>query len=434
MISTPHYHRALLLHSQGRYADAKNELHQALMTEPTNPQVHALLGVCLVHLEDYTGAAMEARNAINLAPTMAWGHYAMAFVAYRRNRLDEALTAVAEAIRLEPDNADYYALLAQLRFEQRKWPSALEAAEQGLMHDPEHVQCNNVRAMALVKLGRHDEAGATIDATLRRSPEDADSHANQGWTFLHAREPKRALEHFREALRLEPNHQWARAGIVEALKARFFLYRWLLAYFLWMGRQSGRAQWGILIGGYVAYRFLLDLAQKNPAAGKYLWPLLYAYIAFAILTWLSYPMFNLLLRLSRFGRLVLTRKQVIESNCIGALLAAAVICGVFAWRAGEMNTEGWGVLAVVCFLMVVPTKIAFHSHAGWPRWTSIGVAAGLSLIGLFAAACCFTYPRLEPYQQIKFSHLASDTVDVFLYGSLAWMIGANWIMSVKVRR
>src|SRR4051812_4543893 len=115
----PHYHRALILHAQQRYADAKRELHQALMTEPTNAQVHALLAVCLVHLEDYTAAAMEARNAVNLSPTMAWGHYAMAFVDYKRNRLAEALVAMQEAIRLEPDNADYFALLGQLRFDQR---------------------------------------------------------------------------------------------------------------------------------------------------------------------------------------------------------------------------------------------------------------------------------------------------------------------------
>ena len=145
-------------------------------------------------------------------------------------------------------------------------------------------------------------------------------------------------------------------------------------------------------------------------------------------------MFNLLLRLSRFGRLVLTRKQVIESNCIGALLAAAVVCGLLAWRGSDLTTEAWSVLAIVFFAMVVPTKIAFHSPAGWPRWTSIAVAAGLTLVGLFAAACCFTYPRLEPFQQKKLYDLTGDVLNAFLYGSLAWMIGANWIMSVKVKR
>ncbi len=427
----PSYLRATLLHAQGRYTDAKRELHAALTAEPTDPHAHALLAVCLVHLEEYTAAAAEARNAVNIAPTLAWGHYALAFVDYRRNRTAEAIDAIHEAIRLEPDNADYYALLATLRFDERKWPSALEATELGLSHEPEHVACNNIRAMALVKLGRRDEAGATIDAALRRSPEDADSHANQGWTFLHAREPKRALEHFREALRLDPNHQWARAGIVEALKARFFLYRWLLAYFLWMGRKSGRAQWGILVGGYVAYRVLLEFAQKNAAAGKYVWPVLYAYMAFAILTWLSYPMFNLLLRLSRFGRLALSRKQTIESNCIGALLLAAVISLIIAWRT---DVEGWEMLAAVFFLLVLPTSIPFHTQPGWPRLTGIAVAATLAAIGLIATAAAFAYPAFHGVQRSNIITLAKNGFEVFIYGSLAWMFASNWIVQVKAKR
>ena len=60
---------------------------------------------------------------------------------------------------------------------------------------------------------------------------------------LHQAQPKAALEHFREALRLDPNLQYAQAGIVEALKARNPIYRWMLGYFLWMGRLSDRAKW-----------------------------------------------------------------------------------------------------------------------------------------------------------------------------------------------
>ena len=37
--------------------------------------------------------------------------------------------------------------------------------------DPEDVQCNNIRGMALVKLGRRDEAGATMAQALALDPE-----------------------------------------------------------------------------------------------------------------------------------------------------------------------------------------------------------------------------------------------------------------------
>ncbi len=48
-------------------------------------------------------------------------------------------------------------------FEASKWNEALQCAEIGLKFDAEHTDCNNLRAMALVKLGRKAEAAATID-------------------------------------------------------------------------------------------------------------------------------------------------------------------------------------------------------------------------------------------------------------------------------
>ena len=74
------------------------------------------------------------------------------------------------------------------------------------------------------------------------------THANQGWALLHRGNYQRALEHFREALRIDPELDWARAGIVEALKAHHFIYRQMLRFFLWIGRQARVAQWVIILG------------------------------------------------------------------------------------------------------------------------------------------------------------------------------------------
>jgi tetratricopeptide (TPR) repeat protein len=75
-------------------------------------------------------------------------------------------------------------LLAAIRFDQRRWQDALTAAEQGLQNNSGHVGCTNLRAMALVKLGRRQEAGASIDVALAKNPENAITQANQGWTLL----------------------------------------------------------------------------------------------------------------------------------------------------------------------------------------------------------------------------------------------------------
>jgi len=66
--------------------------------------------------------------------------------------------------------------------------------------------------MALVKLGRREAAAATIGAALAKDPQNAHTHANQGWALLHHGDHARRLEHFREALRLDPELDWARAA------------------------------------------------------------------------------------------------------------------------------------------------------------------------------------------------------------------------------
>ena len=174
--------------------------------------------------------------------------------------------------------------------------------------DPQHAGCVNLRAIALVRLGRKAEAAQTIDAALSRDPHNAVTHANQGWALLHQGQHRQALEHFRQgAMRINPELDWARAGMVEALKARHLIYRLMLRYFLWMSRLNRRAQWGLVVGAYLAYQVLIWAGRAEPRLRPIVWPLAIGYVAFVYLTWIAMPLFDLLLRLNRFGRHAVSR-------------------------------------------------------------------------------------------------------------------------------
>lgn len=378
-----HLERALILFEQSRHDLAETELRQELAGDPNSFMAHALLALCLARREDFQPATEEAQQAIHLAPDSPYPHYVLASIYLDRRRLDEAEKAVDQAIQLDPHHADYFSLLAAIRFEQRRWQDALDAAETGLAVDPEHVGCNNMRAMALVKLGRRTEAGATMARTLARDPEDALSHANQGWTLLEQGDPKKAMEHFREALRLEPNLDWARRGIVEALKARNIIYRVMLWYFLWMAKLSRGAQWGIVIGGYVGYRLLSEVAHDNPEIAPFILPLLILYFVFAILTWTAYPLFNLLLRMSRFGRLALSDEQITASNWFGGCLLCALAALALAFVPGFAIS----LLAALVFgFLVLPLSAIFTCARGWPRTAMALYTVGLAGVGLGGVA------------------------------------------------
>ncbi len=426
-----HFRRAALLMQQSRTDLAEQELRLALADDPNEARAHGLLAVCLAQREAFREALVEAGQAVHLAPDDSFTHYTLSGVLYHSNRPQEAEQAIQEAIRLDPTDPDYFARLASIRFDLRNWNGALEAAGLGLQFDPEHAQCINLRAMALVKLGRQDEAGAALETALQRDPENALTHANQGWRLLEQGEHRKALEHFREALRIDSELDYARHGIVEALKARHFIYRVMLGYFLWMAKLSERAQWGVIIGGYVGYRLLRNVARNNPALQPWIMPLLILYIAFAIMTWVSSPLFNLLLRLNRFGRLALSREQIVTSNWVGLCVAGAVVSLLLYFTVGG---DGPLVSALVCGLLIPPLATIYQCERGWPRITSVLITIALTAAGVTSAALVWSSQFLAEESARLASGLGWLLFFPFLLGAIGFQFAANVLVSAKPRR
>lgn len=426
-----HFQRALLLIQQQRHDLADHELRQLLAEEPNHAMAHALLGLCAARRQQFREALAEAQQAVHLAPDESFSHFALACVLTDSNRLREGEAAIREAIRLFPADPDYFARLAEICYAQRRWQDAREAAEQGLQFEAEHVQCVNLRAMALVNLGERDAAGAALQTALERDPENAWTHANQGWQLIHAGQYDKALEHFREALRIDPELDWARQGIVEALQARNIVYRVMLRYFLWMMRLSGRAQWGVMIGGYVAYRVLGSLAAKNPALAPWVTPLLILYVVFAIMTWVSVPLFNLLLRLNRFGKLALSREQLITSNWVGCCVAAALASlGLYfglGYFVGLPSASIFGML-------IPPLSGVYRCDPGWPRKIAIVIAIGLLAVGLLSAGLLWATLFVEGDSRILLGGLGVLLFWPFMLAAFASQFALPALASARPRR
>jgi tetratricopeptide (TPR) repeat protein len=423
MNHSPQLQRALVLLEQGRHELAEKELRHHLAESPRDGFALSLLAITLLEQERRDEAEQTAKEGILAAPDLAYTHFALARVLSDRNREPEAAEAIKEAIRLDPTDADYHCMHAGIELDRRNWPSALEAAETGLQFDPEHVGCNNLRAMALVKLGRKAEAGATISGTLARDPDNASSHANQGWTFLESGNRKQAMHHFRESLRIDPDNDWAKQGLVEAIKAGNPFYAVMLRYFLWMQKLSPGARWGILLGGYFGNRILSGLARANPSLKLITTPLLAIYLIFAISTWLAQPVFNLCLFLHPFGRHALNDEQRAQARWIGLCIGLA-LASVAAWVSTGWS-ELWVTPALVFGLLSMPLAAVHYCHAGWPRWTMAGLTALIALAGFGAIAL----------DVVSVGHKAGDPLfSLFVIGVFLSQWIANWLMSQRPAR
>lgn len=403
-----HLERARLLLAQSRPADAEREALAALALEPGNPNALAILALSRVNLRKPDAAIAAATEAVGIAPDHAYFHYVHAFVLHQAQDQRKAFVAIQEALRLDPHDADFFSLLAAIEIARSRWSEALAAAEQALAINAEHVEAANLRAMALIGLGRKDEAMQTVDFALQREPDNAMSHSNQGWNCLHKNDPKAAQVHFREALRLDPELDHARTGLLEALKARNPIYRGMLAYFMWIGRQSAKFQWAFVFGTLLLFRVVQRLPDLHPG----FWVLVGLGYLFIYLSWTAVPMFNLLLRLDRFGRYVLTADQRMGSNWFGLTLLASIGCFI----ASIFIAAPWPLVAgFMCLALTICVSATFlrtEKHR-----LILGVAT-LALAAIGAYACHLTYQE----QQEALTYIGH-----FGNGFLAFQIGSMFL-------
>jgi tetratricopeptide (TPR) repeat protein len=439
--------RARVLIGQSRWDMAQAELRLALAQDGQNPELHSLLAFCLSHTKDFENAESEARTAVGLAPDRAASHRVLGIVLADRHKYAAAAAAVEQAIALDPSDVETFGTLARVRYAQEDWRGMLDASETGLAIDPEHTRCNNLRAMALIKLGRRAEAGQTLDAALARDPENAFTHANRGWALLESGKQNEALDHFREALTFDPGMKWSRAGIVESLKSKNFVYRRLLQYFLFMSRLSPRARWGIVIGAFVLQRVLVSFAADHPAAAPYCIPLLIIYGLFALLTWLGQPLFNLLLLTDKLGRRALSSDQRWQAVLIGSMLltAIAMAVGTAMFSISEWKFLGYWT-AVGIAAVSLPASAIFVCKAGWPRWTMLVGTALLAIIAVIPLSVWLyigLWPEVLAAQTNAilwrtspplFESVLRFAGDVFVPGIIGSQFLAMWLVRVTPTR
>jgi cytochrome c-type biogenesis protein CcmH/NrfG len=188
---------------------AEPELRRFLAACPRSVQGHALLGWCLVMLNRPREAVAGAREAVRLGPDWPYAHGTLAEVYITVHRLSEAEKSARAALALDPDNPWLHGLLAEallcqrFRFGTRE---ALRATEAGLALNPAHVECARLRAHALSRLRRHEQAREAADYALRLAPERSDTQAAAGVVAVAAGDRNAGGERLREALRLDPGN------------------------------------------------------------------------------------------------------------------------------------------------------------------------------------------------------------------------------------
>jgi predicted O-linked N-acetylglucosamine transferase (SPINDLY family) len=239
--------QAMMLHRQGKLADAENAYRRILDQTPGQLDALQLLGVIEYQKGNFREAVGLLERAAGLAPreagilnnlglamlaldraAEALGHLDRALAAKsnfpealnnRGNALralgrhEEAAASYRRAIRCRPDFAEALHNLGVALLELQRPRDALETLDRALALVPNNGEAHYWRGNALLTLDRSEEALATYRHALRLRPDIPEAHYNLGNLLLDLGRPAEALAAFDAALRLRP-------GYIEALYNR----------------------------------------------------------------------------------------------------------------------------------------------------------------------------------------------------------------------
>lgn len=385
--------RARLLLDQGRVGDSITELKNILQQDPENDEALSLYARCQYEQNNTDEGIALAQQAIRIDPENSFYFYLLGFGHYRKDDFDAALENLNRAISLNPYNPEFYGLAAFVYLEEKQFTLALAKADEGLALDPENITCLNARSTALNKLKRTDDAIETMQDALAQDPDNEFTHATIGWNFLEKGKHKEAAKHFREALRLNPNHRNARAGLKEALKSKIPPYKWLLQYSFWVNNQGKKARWMIPIGLYITVRVLSGLLGSNESTALIGGIVVALYLIFVITSWIMNPLANFFLLFHRDGKYALDLTERWTAITVVSSLLLGCMAVVPALSLGE-KSEWWTPLmitAVICWLMALPLGDIRYPISFANTGTANKAALVLVGLGLITITLGFVY-------------------------------------------
>ncbi len=361
MKEDPRVTRVGVLMEQNRFAEAEKILAELLADYPNDALYLYLLAEVCLQQDKHEKAGHFADLALGINPDDSDLYYVKSRIAADQEKMDVAEKFIEQAIGIDPRDANYFAFWASIKLVRKQYGEALEIANRALELDAENLLALNTRSTALNKLDRSEEAFATIEGALREDPNNPHTHTGYGWGLLEKGDHKKALEHFKEALKNDPSLKYAQMGMLEAIKAANPIYRVFLKYAFWISNLTAKYQWGVILGFYFGFRALKVLAKNSPSLEPYLTPLIILLGVLAFSTWIITPISNLFLRFNKYGQLLLDEAEKKSSNFVALSLGLSVLGAVLYFA---LKDERFLSIAVFGFTMMLPLGSMFSQGSG----------------------------------------------------------------------
>ncbi|CAL2088623.1 tetratricopeptide repeat protein [Tenacibaculum sp. 190524A02b] len=374
-----YYEKGVQLFNLNRYKEASKYLKDSLTETPNDFYAQYYLALCFHHLDEFDNLKQIAIALVGQYPDSDEAHYLLSIYYLSIDNIDKAYEYINSAISLDSYEATYFGYKSLILIQKKEYTKALNTANQGLSIDAKNTLCLNTRTKALTKLQRKEDAFETLQNTLQNNPEDYFTRANAGWTNLELGNYKIAKVHFQEALQKDPNNEYAKEGMLEAIKAKNIVYRSFLKYSFWMEKKSSKYQWGIFISLYLLYRFSTKLSSEF--GFSFMIPIIaLLYFSFVLGSWIITPVSNAILLSDTYSKYLLNNKDKNAAYSFILLFSIAIL-SIFVYY--YFNTPHLLFFVIATFSSIIPITHSIQKSSISIK--NIGFLYGLIIfaIGIF---------------------------------------------------
>lgn len=203
---------AMMLSSCASFPDQASEesSHHASLHEPGSRAMYLYSRARLSSLEgDYPTALTILRDAIDLDPSSAFLHTAVAEVKLKIGQVSEALEYISNAIKLDPDYREPYVLAGTIMASSGKDLEAAGYLRTAVKLDPSKEEAYLQLAVSLTRLFEYEEAVTTLKALVKLNPDSVLGYYYLGKTYAQMKLYKDAAGYFSKTLELRPDFEQA---------------------------------------------------------------------------------------------------------------------------------------------------------------------------------------------------------------------------------
>jgi Flp pilus assembly protein TadD len=237
----------VVLESRGRWAEAETELVEAVELDPHSATLRNDLGLfynrrgrddeAIGHLRRAVELAPDAvalRNnlgnalrdagrpdeslevleeAARVRPAFPPTHYNLGLTLERLGRAGEAGRRYRTAVELRPRYGDALRGLGRVTLATGDAEGSLPHLDAAIAVDAADVEAHALRARALFRLGRHDEAESDLHRVLQLSPGSVEARNSLGIIHALRGDPESARRWWEEALEIAPDAEQVRENL-----------------------------------------------------------------------------------------------------------------------------------------------------------------------------------------------------------------------------